>query len=317
MFQWKKFDVILLAVLTLIGIIYSRYGGYYGIELLCQIAILSMLAVSLDMVAGYGGMISLCHGALFGFAAYIYAILTSMLGVSVPAAMLLALLTTGIIAGLIALCCHRMQGIFFIMTSLAFGQMGYAYFFESPYFGGDDGMVGIPRLDLSVLGVDLSLGENFAIILVLSALMVTLFAGAILRSGLGRMLVAVNDNEKRSMALGLHSWQVKMVIFASSGCMAGLAGIWSAQLSMFVSPDILYWTSSGEALIIVILGGIGTIIGPILGAIAIVLIKFALSQWTDYWHIFIGILLIAVIYYQGKGMYGLLDKLLPQRKHEA
>lgn len=280
---------------------------FFGLEILTEILILAMLVLALDIVAGFGGMVSLCHGALMGVGAYAYALLSSQAGMAPPVAMVAAVAVTGAVAWAIGAICSRSHGIYFIMATLAFGQMAYSYVFEAPVFGGDDGLSGISRLDLSVLGIDLDDSRSFALFCL--ALLGAVYGASvlILRSGLGRSLSGVMHNEQRMRALGLTVWRVKADVFGLSGMIAGLAGALAAQHSMFISPGLLSWTVSGEALVVVILGGLGTLVGPLVGAAAFVVLKHELSAVTTYWHLVVGIILIAVVMSRANGIFGWIE----------
>jgi branched-chain amino acid transport system permease protein len=277
---------------------------YFGLEILTEILILAMLVIALDMVAGFGGMVSLCHGALMGVGAYAYAHLAAQAGIAPPLAMAAAVALTGAAAWVIGAVCARSHGIYFIMATLAFGQMAYSYVFESPVLGGDDGIGGIERLDLSAVGIDLSDSRSFALLCL--AVLGAIYGAAvlILRSGLGRSLSGVMHNEQRMRALGLTVWRVKADVFGLSGIIAGLAGTLAAQHTMFISPGLLSWTVSGEALVVVILGGLGTLVGPLVGAAAFVVLKHELSAVTTYWHLVVGLILIAVVMSRANGIFG-------------
>lgn len=307
MFRHTPLRYATLALLAAAGILYAFTAGYFGLEILAEIAILAMLAVSLDLVAGFGGMVSLCHGALMGAGAYAYALLSTEAGLSPPLAMAAAMALAGAVAWLIGAICARTHGIFFIMATLAFGQMGYAYVFESPLFGGDDGLAGIPRLDLSGLGLDLGDSRTFALFCLAVLGLAYGFAMLLLRSGMGQSLVGIRHNEQRMRALGLTVWRTKADMFGLSGLIAGAAGALAAQHSMFISPGLLSWTVSGEALVVVILGGLGTLVGPLVGAAAFVSLKHEVAAYTNHWHLIVGAILIAVVMTRANGLFGWLE----------
>jgi branched-chain amino acid transport system permease protein len=142
-------------------------------------------------------------------------------------------------------------------------------------------------------------------------------AAATLRSGLGRSLVGLHHNEKRLRALGLCVWRAKATAFAISGALAGLAGCLAAQHTQFISPGPLSWTVSGEALVVVILGGFGTLTGPLLGAILFVVLKHEISAITPYWHAIVGVILIAVVMSRAPGMFGLVEARWAARKPQT
>lgn len=302
-----------LVVLLACALYAAFAAGYFGLEILIEILVLAMLVIAIDIVAGFGGMVSLCHGALLGVGAYAYAMLAVKAGVAAPVAMVASVGITGLLAWIIGAVCARTHGIYFIMATLAFGQMAYSYIFETPIFGGDDGLGGIPRLDLSPVGLDMMDSRTFALFALGALILCYLFAVAILRSGLGRSLVGVMQSEQRMRALGLVTWRVKADVFGLSGLIAGLAGAISAQHILFISPSLLNWTVSGEALVVVILGGLGTLVGPLVGAAAFVLLKHNISEYTPYWHLVTGLILIAVVMSRANGIFGFIEARLSAR----
>jgi branched-chain amino acid transport system permease protein len=314
MFRQTALKTATAALLLAAGVAYGLTAGYFGRELLTEVAILAILAISLDLVAGYGGMVSLAHGALFGTGAYVFAAVTLLAGQGAPLGLLAAVLAAAGLAWAIGAVTARTQGIFFIMATLAFGQMAYVWVFENRALGGDDGMFGIPRLDLSGIGVDLGDSRSFALFAVALAALTYSAAAWLLTSGFGRTLVGIRANEGRMRALGLAVWRHKANAFGLSGALAGLAGAMAAQHTQFISPGLLHWTVSGEALVVVILGGLGTLVGPVVGAAVFVFLKHEVQGQTDYWHLFVGLVLIAVVVSGGRGIYGTLEDRLTRRR---
>lgn len=331
MFRWSPLSLAFAGALLAGGVLYGWLTGYYGRELLTEVAIFAILAIALDIAAGHGGMISLCHGALFGAGAYIFAGLTVLGGQGAALGMLAAIAGVAALAWAIGAVTARTQGIFFIMATLAFGQMGHVWIFESPWFGGDDGMFGIPRLDPGIFGLDLGNSRNFALFCVAIAGLTLAAGGWLMRAGFGRTLVGIRANEGRMRALGFRTWLHKANAFAISGALAGLAGALQAQHIHFISPALLHWTVSGEVLVIVILGGMGTLIGPVLGAAVLVFVKHAIQSLGDAcgawlpgraalcglfenWHLFVGIVLIAVVMSGGRGLYGSAEDWRARRR---
>ena len=285
--------LVIVTFAALIG--YWGVSDFFGKEIVSEIAIFAILAMSLDLVAGYSGMVSLMQGALLGFGAYIYALLAAKWGVAPPVAMLAASAATGLVALMIGGVVSRVRGIFFIMTTLAIGEMGYEYFFQSKIFGGDDGFAGIPRLDLSSLGIDTSDSASFALVVIVMAMMVYVLMSRLLKSPYGWALVGIHENEMRMRALGLPTRLYKTSAIAVSGVIAGFAGTLTAMHTQFITPQLLHWTTSGEVLIMVILGGLGTLIGPVVGASIVILLRNQLSSYTDYWGFWLGMFLIVVV----------------------
>ncbi len=314
MFTHTPLRLTTLAILALGALAYAFAAGFFGLEILAEIAILAILVIALDLVAGFGGMVSLCHGALLGVGAYAFTVVANDAGLSALPAMVLAIALSTVLAFIIGAVCARSTGIYFIMATLAFGQMAYSFVFQSPLFGGDDGLSGAPRPDLSALGIDLTDSRAFAIYAILLVALAYLVAAVTLRSGLGRSLVGLHHNEKRLRALGLTVWRAKATAFAISGALAGLAGCLAAQHTQYISPGLLSWTVSGEALVVVILGGLGTLTGPILGAILFVVLKHEIAAITPYWHAIVGLILIAVVMSRAQGVFGFIEARMAARK---
>ena len=321
MFHLGPLRLATLALLLAAALATALTGGVSSREMLTEILILAMLALALDMVAGFGGMVSLAHGALMGIGAYAFAMANAEAGLPPLLAMLLAVLATGAVAWAMGAICAGSHGIYFIMVTLAFGQMAYSLAFESPWFGGDDGLGGMSRPDLSALGINLDKSRAFALYALVLLGLAVLAAAQVLRSGLGRALVGLRDNEQRMRALGQTVWRTKAHVFGLSGMIAGLAGALSAQHVMYVSPGLMAWTVSGEALVVVILGGLGTFVGPILGAVVFVLLRHWVSDLTPYWHLVVGLILIAVVMSRANGLFGLVEdglaRLAARRRQPA
>jgi len=293
--------------------LYAATGGYFSREIVVEIAVLAILALSLDFVAGFGGMVSLCHGAIFGLGAYAFAVMTAMLDQPTLLAALAAVAVSAVFALAVGAVTANTAGIFFIMATLAFGQMAYVLIFESRTLGGDDGMSGIARFDLSFIGLNLNNSLQFALTcLVLLALAYAVLA-LVLSASFGKALSGIHANEDRMRALGLSAWRHKAVAFGISGAVAGVAGVLAAQHTQFVSPELLFWTVSGEVLVVVILGGLGTLVGPVIGAALLVLLKHEVSAYTDHWHMVVGAVLIATVLAGGRGIYGQAEHMLARR----
>ena len=313
MFRQTALKTLTMIGLLAAGVFYAWAGGYYAGELVVQAAVLAILAIGLDLAAGYGGMISLCHGTIFGISAYVFATMTVRLGISPLLAFPAAILAAAVFGLAVGAVTSRTKGIFFIMATLAFGEMVHAYVFASTALGGDDGLTGVKRLDLSAIGINLQDAFQFALFALAALAVAYVSAALVLRSGFGRALVGIRSNEIRMRALGLPVWRYKAAAFGMSGAIAGLAGAIAAQHLMFVSPELLVWTVSGEALVVVILGGLGTLAGPALGAAIFVFLKHEVSRVTDHWHMVVGIVLIATVLSGGRGIFGQIEHYAERR----
>ena len=311
--QTKTRGIVFLAIFSGL-ILYSLSGGYFAREIVIEIAILAILAMSLDVVAGFGRMVSLCHGAIMGISAYTFGVLTVKFGwPAIPSAGA-ALLAAAVFGALVGWVTGRTSGIFFIMATLAFGQMAYTLIFRSRWLGGDDGLGGLPRFDLSWLGIDMGASISFTLFALALAALVYLAAAWVLRSAFGRTLAGIHENEARMNALGVNTVLHRTRALGFSALLAGIAGIIAAQHTQYISPELLFWTVSGEVLIVVILGGLGTLIGPLVGAVVFVSLKHQIAALTDYWHIVIGCILIAIVVAGGRGLYGETERWLKTMK---
>jgi branched-chain amino acid transport system permease protein len=310
MFYETPVKTIAIVVLFAGMVVYALTTGFYGRELIAEAAALIILAVSLDMVAGYGGMISLCHGAMYGIGAYIFAVLTAQHGVSAAIAVFPAMAGGALFGLIVGTVTSRTRGIFFIMATLAFGEMVHAYVFENRAIGGDDGLSGVLRIDLTPIGLDLDNSLHFALFSIVLAALAYVLVATILRSGFGRTLVGIRSNEARMRALGLPVSRYKATAFALSGGLAALSGTIAAQQTMFVSPEIVSWLTSGEALVVVILGGLGTLVGPALGAVFFIFLEHEISLFTRYSNMIIGIVLILVVVLGNRGLYGQFEYIV-------
>lgn len=313
MFHQTPLKMFTVAAVIAALALYAILGGYFPREIVIEIALLAILAVSLDFVAGYGGMVSLCHGAIYGIGAYAFAGMTAIGGYDTVTATLVALAAAAAFGLFVGAVAANITGIFFIMATLAFGQMAYVVVFESRALGGDDGLSGIARYDLSAIGIDMNDSLQFALFCLAMVVIAYAAAAYVLRSTFGRTLSGIHSNEDRMRALGLTAWRHKAIAFSFSSVLAGAAGILAAQHTQFVSPELLVWTVSGEVLIVVILGGLGTLAGPIAGAALLVLLKHKIGAYTEHWHLVIGLFLIAAVMAGGRGVYGQIEYWLRQR----
>jgi branched-chain amino acid transport system permease protein len=290
------------------------FSGYAGQDRLGEIAIAAIFAMSLDLMVGYGGMVSLGHALFFGLGAYALAGLTLFLKWPTAAALPAAVLLTGIVALVIGRLIVHLGGVFFIMVTLAFGQMGWAWFARDRVFGGIGGLSGVPQLDLAVLGADLANPADFALLAVAVATVVYLLLARLIDSPFGAVVSALHRNANRARALGCPVQRYKLAVFTVAAMLAALAGTLQAQRTGFVSPDLLVWTSSGEVLIMVIIGGLGSLLGPIAGAALWTLLHHYLSAVTPYWMLIMGSFFVAIVLFAGEGLYGALARLTRRRR---
>jgi len=307
--------LVTLAVLIVAAGASWAFSGFFGKDLLTEIAILAIFAMSLDLLAGYTGMVSLGHAAFFGVGAYGMAAAGSLLGLGGLPAMAVAVAAAMALALIVGVFVVRLKGVFFIMITLAVGQMVHAWVFRSEALGGDDGMGGIIRPDLGTIGLVLDDPADFALFALVLAFLSFLALDLVARSPFGRLLTAIHQSESRARALGCPVERYKLGAYVIAAAFAGLAGALAAQRDYFVSPEFLTWTVSGEVLIVVIVGGMGSLLGPVIGAAVVTLLKHQLSDVTTYWMFFLGLFFVLVVMFADRGLYGALRRL--KRRREA
>jgi len=278
----------------------------YYLGLVVQMLIFALFAMSLDLLIGYGGMASLGHAAYFGVAAYTAGLLALRLGASVwlalPAALVAAALTAAVF-GFLAL---RTRGSYFLMITLALSQVAWGIAFGwRTLTGGDDGLTGVPR---PALGPHWSLADDtsFYYFVLLGTAIGAAVLARIVSSPFGYALRGIRESETRMAALGYHVKRYKFTAFVLAAIFAGLAGCLYAYDNRFVSPDYLQVARSAEVLLMVILGGAGTLIGPAFGAALIVLLENLISAYTERWLMVIGVIYIAVALFAPRGIVGFI-----------
>ena len=295
--------VIALALMPLV------VGTFY-LQLLTKIMILAIFAMSLDLLVGFTGLVSLGHAAYFGIAAYVLVALSpqyqaASLWLTLPAAIAASSLVALVIGALVL----RAAGVYFIMATLAFAQMIYSFFAESGMVGGADGVYIYFKPEAAIFGVklfDLDRTTDFFYVALAAMALVYLLLRLILGSLFGRVLVGIRDNEQRMRSLGYPTFRYKLAAFVISGGLAGLAGYFAAAQFGFVSPEIMNWHRSGEVLIFVVLGGMGTLIGPAAGALVMVLLQDLIAGLTTHWLLPMGLFVIAAVMALPNGIAGLL-----------
>jgi len=308
-----------LLVLILAG--FALFPIYTGIadlpfwnDLAMRIMILGMAAMGLNLVLGYGGMVSFGHAAFVGIGAYAVGI-SQFYGLDNGwVHVLISLFACGVLGLVIGFLSLRTTGIYFIMITLAFAQMLYFLFVSLEQFGGDDGM-SIDRADF--MPIDLWEPLRLYYLIWVALLAVSLFLMVIVRSRFGVVLEAIRGNESRVEAMGLVPLRFKITGYVISAMICGLAGTMFASWQEYVSPDIMHWTRSGELMIIIILGGIGTLAGPLLGAVAFLLLEewlpelmhFVAPAYAENWMIIFGPVLIGVVLFARGGLVGLIRRL--------
>ncbi len=291
-----------LVVVALVG---HGVAGFFTQELIAEAAILAILALSLDLVAS-AGLVSFGHAGLLGVGCYVFAGLTVLASGSPNLAFPAAIVAGGLVAFVVGLFAVRTAGAFFIMVTLATAEMLYAWGFRNKAYNGADGMGGVPRLDLSAIGIDLNDPSIFSLAAIIICIVIWLLLELVMSSPFGRTLHAIRQNPARVAALGGRVYFYKLAAFTASGMIAALSGALKVQHINFISPDLVSWFVSGDVLIAVVIGGIGTLVGGPLGATLLVMLKEALSSTFGHWYLFLGMIFAGVALLMPKGIVGYL-----------
>jgi len=295
-----------LAVLVLVPPIAAVLDEPFYPTLFARIMIFAIAAVSLDLILGYGGMVSFGHAAYLGIGGYAVAIL-SFYGIDNGFLQFaVAMVASASIALVIGAICLRTTGVYFIMITLAFTQMLFFLGISIEEYGGDDGLNTnrsefIDALDLS----DDTVLYYFILAVMIFCVYVT---RRIVRSRFGMVVQGARSNEQRMQAIGFPTFRYKLTAFVIAGTMCGVAGALLANLTEFVTPEYMTWFRSGEIMVMVLMGGMGTLFGPLFGAAAFLLLEEVLSSLTEHWMIIFGPLLVILVLFARRGIYGMFAK---------
>ena len=299
---------LLVAGLIVLPLYSQASGNVFVLTLLTRIVILALAAASLNLIMGYGGMMSFGHAAYLGIGGYAVGILAQEGFGSGFLQFPVALAASAIYALVIGALSLRTRGVYFIMITLAFAQMAYYVASGLSRYGGDDGLTIYKRSDFGGI-IDLSNRVQFYYLC-----LGCLFGGIyliwrIINSRFGMVVQGVRSNEQRMQAIGFHANRYRLVCFVISGTICGLAGALLANNTDFVSPAGMYWTRSGELMVMVVFGGMGSLFGPVIGTIVFLLLEELLSQFTEYWALIMGPLLLLIVLFARGGIMGVLGRL--------
>src|SRR6478609_6215135 len=300
----------LLAILVML--VYPFLVADYPRALLAEIYIFAIFAMSLDLLLGFTGLMSLGHAAFFGLGAYAVAVLGTMFGVNAWIGVAAGITLAALAAGLIGWFCVRTGGVTFLMLTLAFSQLVFTVALKwRDVTGGSDGLAVAEKP--SFFGFDLS--NSLVMYYMALAFFVLVFAGLrrLINAPLGRVFVGIRENEQRMMAVGYPTKTYKLLSFTISAALAGLSGGLYAIFNGFISADALYWTASGDVLIMTMLGGAGTLIGPAIGAGVFLLMKNVVSSYNEHWLAIIGITFICCVMFFPAGIWGALRDVRMKR----
>jgi branched-chain amino acid transport system permease protein len=282
--------------------------GDYSTGLVSEILVFAIFAMSLDLLIGYTGLLSLGHAAFFGVSAYTVVILGVHLGLSGWLGVFAGIVLSAVFAAVIGFFCIRVTGIPFLMLTMAFSQllMSVAITWRT-VTGGTDGLSGFRRPSLFGMSLDDRAVQFYVV--AIGFVFVLWFLRRLIASPLGSIFIGIRENEQRMRAAGYPVDRFKLISFTIAGTLAGIGGALYALQNAFVSSDILHWALSGDAIIMVILGGVGTVIGPAFGAALFLMLKHVVSSHTEYWMLAVGAIFIMCVMFIPLGFWGVVRSL--------
>ena len=317
----RHLNILVLALLAAVPLWAYVSDEPFTITLSTKVAILALAGVGLNFALGLGGLVSLGHAMFFGIGGYAMGILASHAQSYTPIydgffvlegtksmvviwlVAVLAGATAALVIGALSL---RTTGVYFIMITLAFGQMFYYFTISWPAYGGEDGLSIYMRNGFPGLNT-LDPIQFFALCYVVLLVVLYLF-WRLERAPFGLVLKASRQNPLRVTTVGLGVYRIQLIAFVMSGAVTALAGALFADLNRFVSPSMFSWQTSGEIMIFVILGGIARLCGPVIGAAVFILLEQILGDLSQFWHIYLGVLLLVVVLFAKGGLTGLITR---------
>jgi branched-chain amino acid transport system permease protein len=311
MFWWPasvsgRSYALLLVILALAPFILEWANQPFYLDLLSRALILGIAAISLNLILGFGGMISLGHAAYIGIGAYCVGIPSYYDYYNGWLHLALALSVSAIFALITGAISLRTKGVYFIMITMAFSQMVYFTFLSMEDYGADDGLVIYSRSEFPEwISMDSGASLYYWVFAVL--LLSLFFTHRLINARFGRVIVGSRFNEQRMQALGFNTYRYRLTCYVISAMMCSVAGMLFGNFAGFISPDIMGWARSGELIFMVIIGGVATFFGPLVGTIVFVLLEEFLSAITIYWHLIFGVMLVALVLFGKGGIHGWLS----------
>lgn len=304
----REWIALLLIGFFLFAPVFAQFGAEgYLLSLVIRAMIFAIAAMSLDLILGYGALVSFGHAAFLGIGAYAVGILAANAINDVFVQLLVTVLASAAFALVTGAISLRTKGVYFIMITLAFAQMAYFFTTSLAAYGGDDGMTLRSR---SLVFGNNWLRDTHTFYYLTFAMMVGVYLllRAIVASRFGRVLRGARENPVRMQAIGFDPYRYQLVAYVIAGTIAGLAGFLLANHMQFVSPATMNWHRSGEMIIMVVLGGMGTLVGPMLGAAIFIFLEEILARITEDWKLIFGPFLVLVALFARGGIMGLAKR---------
>jgi len=262
------------------------------------------IAMSLDLLMGYTGLVSFGHAAFYGLGAYATAVLLERGVLSLWACLGFAVVVVGLYASIVSYFATSRRGIYFALLTLIFAEVVYTFFRYTQTFGGSDGIQGLPEaMLLPGVPIDTPLKKYYLILGYLAFAYVV--CRTVVSSHFGRVLVAIRENEDRARFLGYNVQRYKMAVCLVSALLTGLAGAIYPIRAAYATPDLMLWTESGEFIISVMIGGLGTLVGPIIGGAFFTILRDTVSSYVDWYFIVIGAVLVVIVLFMPRGLLDL------------
>ena len=293
---------VMFALLAVVPVLpgVSRYHLLLAFDAL----LFGAIAMSLDLLIGYTGLVSFGHAAFYGLGAYATAVVLERGVLSVWACIAAAVLVVGVYAFVVSYFATARRGIYFALLTLIFAEVVYTFFRYTQTFGGSDGIQGLPDATLLPgIAVDTPVRKYYLVLVYL--LFAWIVCRVLVASHFGRVLVAIRENEDRARFLGYNVQRYKMGACMISALLTGIGGAIYPIRSAFATPDLMVWTESGEFIISVMIGGLGTLVGPIIGGVFFTLLRDQVSSVVDWYFLVIGVVLVVIVLFMPRGLLGL------------
>jgi branched-chain amino acid transport system permease protein len=286
----------------------APFMSKYYLLLAFDALVFGAIAMSLDLLMGYTGLVSFGHAAFYGLGAYAAAVLLQHGVLSLWACLGFALLVVGLYALIVAYFATSRRGIYFALLTLIFAEVVYTFFRYTQTFGGSDGIQGLPEaLLLPGVPIDTPVRKYYLVLAYLAVAF--LLCRVVVRSHFGKVLVAIRENEDRARFLGYDVQRYKIGVCMISALLTGVGGALYAMRAAYATPDLMLWTESGEFIISVMIGGLGTLVGPIIGGAFFTILRDKVSSYVDWYFIVIGLVLIVIVLFMPRGIVGLRSVL--------
>lgn len=311
----RKRTLFFIIIIVILLLLHFTLTDFYRI-LLIESILLGIFAMSLDLMLGFTGLVSFGHAAFFGAGGYALGYALLRWGTSIWAALGFAVIVTVTLSIFIGYLSIRAKGIYFAILTLAFAEVIYRIVFYTDFLGGSDGMIGLPRPTLHILeGIQLSITKPFTFFFFTLAYGIIAYGviWKLTHSSFGKVLEAIRENEERVAFIGYNVKRYKMICFGFSAMFAGLSGAFYSLFKGFADTEQLHFLTSGKVILMTLIGGIRTLIGPVIGAAFITFLETFISRYLEYYLVIVGFAFVLVVIFLPKGLFGSLQDYMEGR----